>query len=169
MNTCVAISLFIKKARWPLFPGLLRWVEQEPPMDWVLPACRSQNSHFGFLSHCHYLTFPGSQPHVGADGQEIGWGPAVCTSARGPLYLILGKELCISSNMAEKFLPEFLNPSLESADISGLGDTGLLQKAESIRRQKASIQDLFNWSETSEVKLVTGCKIILGERLVLQI
>ena len=93
----------------------------------------------------------------------------MCTSARGPLYLILGKELCISSNMTEKFLPEFLNPLLESVDVSGLEDTGLPRKAESIRRQKASIQDIFNCSETSEVKLVTGCKIILGERLVLRI
>ena len=49
----------------------------------------------------------------------------MCTSARGPLYLILGKELCISSNMTEKFLPEFLNPLLESVDVSGLEDTGL--------------------------------------------
>ena len=62
---------FFKKARWLLFPGLLQWVEQEPPMDWVLPACRSHNLHFSFLSHCHYLTFPGSQQRVGVDGQEI--------------------------------------------------------------------------------------------------
>lgn len=60
----------------------------------------------------------------------------MCTSAWGPLYLFLEKEFHVDSKMTAKFLPEFLNPSLESVDISGPEDIQLHdrlnQKAENI-------------------------------------